>query len=378
MKVTISAISDTKSLSDIRFELDAFTTKNSNEPFYLHTFLERQIQTTLSKGSIPIILILRVEKNIAGVVPLVINQKAGVRSIKFLYDYYFSPDFVFLDRYRAACMESTLNYIFKNLKCKLLNFDIPANSPNLVYLQQTCKSESVPLQIRNDTNIHHAIINIRSNWEEFIETKGKKFNKKMRQIERRLNDTGECEVEVFENANDEQKAFNKIIEVEKGCWKNNCHIHNNTVVLSDQDLLNLWTSSGLATKNFSNFKRRVWFLNLDGKPIAYNLAVEYKGTIYMCKTSFNNKFRNLSPGIYLNNVAIKDSFNSDCLNMIDFLTDLPFHERWTRSRLLRIRFSLSKGTIVNMYGLFVKQMQSMNANLPINDNFKALCNLWRM
>jgi hypothetical protein len=166
--------------------------------------------------------------------------------------------------------------------------------------------------------------------------------------------------------------------VEEGCWKNNWRIHNNSVVLADGDLLNLWTGAGLAAKDYPDLKRRIWFLNLDGKPIAYNLAIEYKGTIYMCKTSFNNKYRNLSPGIYLNNIAIQDSFNSRCINMIDFLTNLPFHERWTRNRLFRVRFSLSKGTMPNLYGSFVKQARNMNVNGRISSGIKILGNLWRI
>ena len=113
----------------------------------------------------------------------------------------------------------------------------------------------------------------------------------------------------------------------------------------------------LAVRTCPDFKRSVWFLELNGQAIAYSLVIQYKGTAYMAKTSYNNQYRHFYPGIYINNVAIRDLFNSGRISMIDFMTNLPFMKTWTHRRLLRVRFLLWKGFLPNLLELTIQQPQ---------------------
>ncbi len=353
MKIKITAFFDPKKLVEHKEELNAFINKNGQNPFMHTSFIEKQIQS-LSKESTPLILIFKVHENIVGFVPLLTTKKFGMQSTKFLLNYYFSPDFIFEENYRRACMETFLNFILEHLRYQFVSLDLPSDSPNLDTLRQICNDKSVKIEIKQEKNRNHAVMVNLSTWEKFAEAKGKKFSKKMEQIERKLSKKGKYEVKFFENKNNEKENFHQITDIEQGCWKHDWRQQNAETI--DDDLLNLWSWSSLAVNSLAGFKRRVCFLYLNDKAIAYNFAIEYKETIYMCKTSFNNKYRQLYPGVYLINEAIKDSFNSKDVKMIDFMTNLPFHERWTHTRLLRSRVLLSNGLLPKLFKHIAKKL----------------------
>ena len=352
MNLMITAFSDPKKLAELK--VDAFIEKYSENPFYLSAFLERQMQNS-ADGSSPLMLIFRINETIVGVVPLLVTEKLGIRSAQFIYNFYFSPDFVFNNKYSNLCMNVCLDFIFKNLRCQFVTFDLPADSPNLNILQQTCYEKSI-LVIKKNDDFSHAIIALRSSWDDFVKQKSKDFRKNLHKMERRIITDGKGHVSVFENQENEEDVFRMIMGIEQQCWKQGWRQNNEVKV--DHDLLNIWAGSSSEIRTNPDFKRFVWILSLNDTIIAYNLAILYKGTAYFCKTSFDNKYRHLYPGIYLNNVAIRDLFSSDSVHLIDFMTNLPFHSRWTKTRLTRVRFSLSKGLVPKLFNLIIKQLHA--------------------
>ena len=49
------------------------------------------------------------------------------------------------------------------------------------------------------------------------------------------------------------------------------------------------------------------------------------------------------------NSAIGGIFNSGSAQTIDFMTNLPFLEIWSHTRLVRVRLFLSKGFVLNLF-----------------------------
>jgi hypothetical protein len=352
-KTRITAVSDPKMLLDLKEELDAFIIKNNENPFLLPTFLAKQMESPSVKRSTPKVLIIRNEDSIVGVLPLLIEKKFGFQFARFLLNVPYSPDFIFDYHYREVCMESCLNFIFGFLHCLYAHFSLPVESKNFDLIKLVAAKTSVKIQIKVDESFNHAIMMVENSWEDFQKLKGKHFSKTLRQLERRMENSGNIEIQFFENAQSEEEVFLKIMDVEKSCWKHNWRVDND--VQLDEDLINIWTWSCLAIRTYEGFKRRVCFLNLDGKVIAYNLAIEYKGTAYMCKTSFNNEYRKLNPGIFVINMSIRDSFDSGNVSRIDFMTNLPFHKRWTRMCLFRVEVLLVKGILPKLLVSIVRQ-----------------------
>jgi hypothetical protein len=359
MKLTITAFSDPEKLAGLKEEIDVFVEKYSENPFYLSVFLEKQMHST--NGLSPFILIFKAYDRIVGLVPLLVTEKIGIRSAQFLYNFYFSPDFVFNNMYSNSCMAVCLDFIFKNLHCQSVTFDLPADSPNLNLLQLTCYQKSIRV-IKKDGDFSHAVIPLKSSWDEFLNQKNKNFKKDFQKAERRIVNECNGKVMVFKNLQDEENAFRMIMTVEQQCWKQGWRQNNEVTI--DDDLLNIWSNSSSEIRINPNFNRRVWFLTLNETVVAYNLAILYKGTAYFCKTSFDNRYRRLYPGVFLNNVAIRELFNDGDVKFIDFMTNLPFHARWTKTRLERKRLLLSKGFVPKLLDMVLKQLRLIKNGLP--------------
>jgi hypothetical protein len=356
LRLSICAISDPKKLSEIQEELDAFIIKNSRNPFMLTAFIKEMMESTLQKGSIPIVLVLKADEKIIGAAPLLLTKKFGMRFTKLLFDFWFSPDFIFDEVYREVCMQNSLTFIFGHLKSKFATFDLPAESLSLHLLEQACETNRIYISKKNDADLNHRIIPVDRTWTDFQKSRGKYFRQEFRGIERKLGRAGKWQILLFENNDHEQDAFQKIIDVEKTSWKQNWRLQQH--VSEDVQLFQLWNGSSSAIKTCPGFKRSVWFLELNGHPIAYSLVILYKGTAYVTKTSYDNQYREIYPGIYAINESVRYLFNSGGVKTIDFMTNLPFVQKWASMHQLRVRFLLSKGFLPNLLTLLIQQPQT--------------------
>jgi hypothetical protein len=76
----------------------------------------------------------------------------------------------------------------------------------------------------------------------------------------------------------------------------------------DSDLMMIWEASHHLTETESQFGVKVWFLEADNRPLAYVLVLQHKKVAFLCKSSFDERYRRFSPGIYALNAAIRDLF----------------------------------------------------------------------
>ena len=364
MRSLTCAILDPRKISAIREELDAFIGKNSDNPFLLSVFIKQTMESALRKGTIPILLFFRTEGRIIGAVPLVIGKRFGIRFAAFLFDFWFSPDFIFDLERNEICMQNTLSYLFNHLKCQFATFDLPAGSLNVPVLERICATNGITYRKKNDAYLNHRIIPVERTWADFKKSRGKKFRCEFRSIERKLGNAGSWQITLFENTDHEEIALRKIKDVESASWKQIWRLQQN--LLLDEQLFQLWTGSSFAIKTNPDFKRKVWLLELNGTTIAYSFAIQYKGTAYLAKTSYNKQYRGIYPGVYIFNWAIRDLFNCGEVKNIDFLTNLPFLKKWASQYKSRSRFVLHKGFLPKLLAILFQQpqIQSLRRFIP--------------
>lgn len=344
MKLTLTAFSDIEKISDLENELNAFIAKTTQNPFANISFIKHHV-TILKKYSTPKFLIFKIQGKIIGFVPIKVTNKHGVKTVEFLLNYYQNPDFIFNPIYKDDCVRLFLDYILNHLNCQFIDLFFPTNSDNLDSLKQITKKNMIPIQFEYANYLNHAYLTVQSTWDNYLKIKGKNFIKKIRQMENKLEKAGKFSIKFIEIEHNEQDILDQILAIEEVCWKNDWRAEKG--VTNDPTLTNLWKWCNSAANTIPTFRRRIAFLYLNDTAIAYHLAFEYQGTAYMCKTSFNNKYRHLYPGVYLVNEAIRDSFDSGNVQMIDFLTSLPFHERWTRNNHLRVEVFLCNGFLLS-------------------------------
>jgi len=342
MKVSIRAISDSRSLSEIEDEWNCMIDKHSESPNLLSGFVKQFIDSDSPRGWFPILLLITVNDRIVGASPFKIKTKLGFRIAKFLPKLRFSQDLVAEDQYRDLCMAHTVDFLFKTLRCQVVDFLLPLESPNLRILKEKCQARGIRLDTR--PQMGHSLLLVEHTWNEFEAFRGGNFRRKFKKIERNLTRFGSWRITSREKGNEESEVIKKILDVESTSWKEEERTQSGMEI--DQDLQVIWNGALRTTQTVSDFNWKIWFLEAGEKTLAYAMIFIYKETAFIVKTSYDERYKRFYPGIFVINEAIRELFNERQVKRIDFLTDLPFMKTWTSLSLPRVGVVMSKRSIL--------------------------------
>jgi hypothetical protein len=348
MKIETKIITNSNELNKMKNDLELFLSSHSKNPFILYPFIETYIQNCC-QDSTPIILVALVNKKIAGLAPLQLRKDLIFQTINFLFPYFVSPDFVVADEFREHVLRIFLHIIVKKIKCKTLVLDLPGDSKNIPVLEKISKDFKLTLEKYFADSMSQCKISLQDSLIEFEKAQKGQFKRKFRRISRNLDEKGEWKIiviEDFRNGQNIQETFDKIMAIEKMCWKANWRLETGCAI--DKDLLWIWNASLLANNTNPDFKCKIWFLELNNQTIAYHLVIEYDGTAFITKTSFDEKYRNLSPGIFVHQAIITEQINRRETKTIDFLTNLPFMKTWNVKCYPRVTFTLNKNSFSDL------------------------------
>ena len=350
-KLFVTAISRLQNLSLMEKEIDAFIESHTANPFMLTSFLKEHMCWAVSNKCTPIVLIIKADEKIVGVATLVLKRvdgtlrfllrsQLGAYSAESLFRFSRSPDFVLDDDYREESLQCVLSFVFNTVGCRFATEYFPFDTPNLHLLASKCEDDRISLRTTSEATIGYRFIPVNSDWDSFQSSRGSNFRHKFKKMERNLSVAGISNTLLFENAAAVKDVLQKILEVDEASWKPKDQTSERA-----NELGLFWDAASTAYRTYSGFKFFVWLLELNGNPIAYCIGCQYKETAYLVKTSFDDKWRTLFPGIYIMNLAIRDFFRNGDVKAISFMTNLPFTETWASLYAPRIKVLMSCGTL---------------------------------
>jgi hypothetical protein len=343
MNICIRTIRDGDELSRIEGNWDSLASKCSGNPFLLFGLVKNFISLGKVTGWNPMIVVISKEENLLGVLPLMMKRVYGLRFAKFVLKPSYSPDLIMCNEDRNKYASLTFDYMFNHLGCHILSLDLEAESQDLTLLKDYSKTRGI--HYSTASGMGHRVLPITSTWEEYEKSQGSNFRNKFRKIERNLGKIGAWKVVHVVGGEIGPEILDKILEVEKESWKETWRARKGSSI--DDVLVALW--KGLEeTKTQSDLEWSVWFLEMNGHPIAYSLLACYAGTAYIIKTSYKARYRRFYPGIYVNHAVIRHFWNTKTLKLIDFLTDMKFMETWTDKVLGRNVIVMSKNPLLPM------------------------------
>jgi hypothetical protein len=339
---SIRVISDYAELVEIGNEWDAFVQQHSTNPIFLKGFVKEFMESNRSTGWTPLLVLMLANNKIAGIAPLSTKTTLGIRFVNFLFRASLSPDFIVTDQYRPIYITRTLDLLFDILRCQFVHLTIPGPSENLTTLRGVCEAKKILFWTR--LAYGQCIVPVDRTWDEFTALRGPRFRKHFRLMKKYLDQAGSWRTLRVENIDAE--VIEKILRVERMSWKN-------TQSGEDRELLMILHGAQSAHEDDPEFKCSVWFLELNNETSAYTLVTQYKDIAYITKTSYDERFEEFSPGIYVVNTAIRELFEEGHVGKIDFLTDLPFMRRWTDLSVHRVRIIMSRKGLVPATVLFL-------------------------
>jgi CelD/BcsL family acetyltransferase involved in cellulose biosynthesis len=162
-------------------------------------------------------------------------------------------------------------------------------------------------------------------WPGYLAGLGAKRQRELRRRRRRLEDEGRVEVVVEDGRRDLDARLAEGFAVEGLAWKG----AEGTAIASSQSTVGFYRA--VARWAASRGTLRLAFLRLDGRPLAFDFALEDGGRHYLLKCGYDPAFRHLAPGMLLRFAMVERAFRSG-LRRYEFLgTDEPWKRTWARS-----------------------------------------------
>jgi hypothetical protein len=222
-------------------------------------------------------------------------------------------------------MDKIVDILFNRFNCKTAEITFEKGSVNKKALENTCLTKGLffncyPMSRSKDNK---AVIPVKTSLAEFRKALGKRARRNFKRTVNKLEKLGSWQVHDEELNN---ISIEKIYDVEKHSWKNSLTGKNK--LIKDQGLD--CTLKGVKKNNEENplFRSKVWFLEINGIPASYQLVLNYKKMAYFVKTSYDQRFRDVSPGKFLMNCVIDQIFQEQTAKEIDFITNLPVVNIW--------------------------------------------------
>jgi hypothetical protein len=317
----------------------------------------------IKEGWIPFIIIVYSGDEIIGVVPLKTRKILGLIVSEFIFEDWCSPDFIIKDNYRELCINYVIDYLFNKLNFKFLFLSLESDSNNIYHIIHKYKGKNLGISVI-ENSFRHNILFVNSTWEDFCTLRGGNYKHKFKKMEKKINKRGPWKIIKIDIKKLNKYTVDKIVAIEKMSWKERERLEERK---KDESLIILLD----ALDNFSEiepiFKRKIWFLELNGQYIAYCLEFIFNDISFLVKTSYNNNFRDLYPGIFLMNKIIKNNFDEKEVTKIDFITSLDFMKTWSSTYLSRSSFIIVKGYFPNIIRLIITKSPFIK---PVTDFFK--------
>jgi len=338
MEIKAYAIADIESMKRVENLWNASISEHNGSPFLLSGFVNQLVRQNY-ENLLPYYLAFFRGNKIVGVVPAAIRDTI-VRYGCFLPGRDFQPDLVFDSRYRSECSRKTIEILFGRLRCQFVDFSLPFKSPNLHAMKQACTEFGINFSDALETG--RAILPVKGSWMQFEKSR-RKVRREFERTERRMREMGRLDIMWLGKEDNENEVFRNIQKVESASWKKPHLLYAG--FKEDPTLSFIFNGCLQTSLADSSFDWGVGLLELEGKTIAYCLFLTHNGHAYVCKTSFDNRYRKYSPGIYVNHAVVRELMNRANVKVIDFMTDLPFSHKWASEVVPVVRFRMSRRSV---------------------------------
>lgn len=236
-----------------------------------------------------------------------------------------SPGFGLLREDRAAGA-ALLSQLFDRHPAQVSLGFLNALEPSLEEL--TVAAETAGYRSLQRTLERSAFITVDGDWDGYERSLDRNVRRELRRCRRRLEELGRVTLDVEHDT----AHLDEALAVENLGWKRTA----GTSIVSAPRTTRFYTE--MARWAAASGRLRLIFLRVDGRPVAFHLAIEEDRTYFPLKGSFDPQFRAQSPGHLLIYATLERAFAVG-LRRYEFLGDCdPYKLRWTNEAYDRVLF----------------------------------------
>ena len=228
-----------------------------------------------------------------------------------------------------------VDLLFDRLKCVSVDLTFEDESTNQIVLEKVCETRS--LKFSRIPQEGQAIIPVNTSLEVFKGSLSRNTRKKLKRISKKLDKLGSWKISCYAV---DQRSIEKVWIVEKFSWKNVLQGKKKAIKDWGIELAIRGAQRGRSGEGF--FDSELWFLEVNDFPIAYVLVLKHTQIVFFEKTSFDQRFEMVSPGVFLMNALIEKIFQERSAKKIDFISNLPFMQVWKPVVKKRVTINIEK------------------------------------
>lgn len=332
-----------------------------DDPFLFSSLIIEQWKLNQQLGWHPLLLIFLSEKKIVGFAPLLMRTRFGFRYVSS-FNSYTCPEF-FHDNLREKCVDQIVNILFRRLNCESADINFRDEPVNQRIVDKVCRKRNLSYTLFPQEG--RAIIPVRDSLDSFRKSLNRKDVKEFRRLHRKLDKLGPWQISNFDL---NHTSLMKIWEVERHSWK--AKLKGKKKGIKDLGLSSILKGVERNKEGKSHFESEVWFLELNNTPIAYVLTMKRSKTELFAKTSFDSRFKDVSPGITLMNYLIERIFVNKVADKIDFISNLSFVQVWKPLVGKRIKYRILRNVVLSRIRYLVFENQIIRKISQILENIK--------
>jgi len=158
---------------------------------------------------------------------------------------------------------------------------------------------------------------------------------------------------VNENHSDTKNNMDKIIAVESSGWKGEA----NTAIASaiGTEMFYRKLADSLAAKGWLSCH----FLEAEEKILAANFSIKFSHSMLIWKTSYNDKYKKISPGGLIMDYLVEYSSHHLDIDRIDAMSNDEWHKKWNMSYRAFNNYWVYKKTIVGFIFMMCQKIKLM-------------------
>jgi len=232
--------------------------------------------------------------------------------------------------------------------------------PRFLYIQFNHVSECSPilqyqdalprgLSFLSSPSGYGSFLPIHGHFDSYYKNLSGNFRRNLRKARNKLEKLSGVKPIFLAGPDAAMDSFVRFATVEAQSWKRDA----GTAILLSTKLMAFY---GCLTKRLSEADWLEWhFLEADGNTIAGHMAIRFNRTLVLWKIGYDAEYSKCAPGNILLEELIKKEYASDEIDMIDFVTDMPWHANWMVSKRSYYKVRIfQRGIKPNIYRLMDK------------------------
>jgi|GEM_PF-867428 len=234
--------------------------------------------------------------------------------------------------------------------------NVPFESPTARAIMRIARRRRLPLQvIQGDESPY---LTIEGTWASYLATRNKKFRYKLRHRREQIEANKNCALRWVTSNAETDTLLKDILAIEEHSWKRGAGLNigaRESELTYHRLLLPYLAKEGALMANVLYHGER---------PIAYSLCCVFSGWVGHLKTSFDERFAELSPGGFVIDTCVERAFELQAREF-DFLGDAAPHKlAWTKSTRRHVDLFVFGSTLKGRCIGWLKALKDRRARVP--------------